>query len=105
MCAAVAFGGEIGAADIGLRHARVTEGDPAFGGTVRSNILTAETFATETTMLLHLSQNVLAGWDYLPTPETRIDISPGLMVVVKLDAAPTAALAFSGQIIFEEIGG
>lgn len=80
-------------------------GDPAFGGTVRTNILTAETFATETTMLRRDSQNVLNGWQYMPTPETRIVLSPSGKLVVKLDAAPAATMKISGQVVFEEIGG
>ena len=80
-------------------------GDPAFGGTVRSNILTAETFATETTMLLSESQNMLNGFHVLPTPECRIDLSPSGKLVVKLDAAPSASFPISGYMIFEEIGG
>ena len=80
-------------------------GNPAFGGTVRTNILTADTFATETTMLSRDSQNVLNGWHFLPTPEMRPVLSPSGRLVVKLDAAPSASIPLSGHIIFEEIGG
>lgn len=80
-------------------------GDAAFGGTVRSNILAAETLATETTMLLRQAQNVLNGWHFLPTPEARIVISPGGYLVIKLDTAPANTLAISGYAIIEEIGG
>jgi len=84
-------------------------GDPAFGGVVRTNILTAETFATETTLLLRMSQNQLNGWHYLPTPETRIVLGPTAGVqstlVVKLDVAPSASINISGFVTFEEIGG
>lgn len=80
-------------------------GDAAFGGTVRTNILTAETFATETTALFRQGQNVLNGWHWLWTPETRPVISPGAGICVKLDAAPAASLTMSGCVIFEEIGG
>ncbi len=83
----------------------LSAGDAAYGGTVRSNILAAETLATETTMLLCMAQNLLNGWQYLPTPETRIDISPGTGLCVKLDAAPAGATKFSGYVIIEEIGG
>lgn len=80
-------------------------GDAAFGGTVRTNVLTAETFATETTMLFCQSQNVLNGWHWLWTPETRPILSPSGKLCIKLDAAPAGALAFSGFVVFEEIGG
>ena len=84
-------------------------GDPAFGGVVRTNILTAETLATETTPIQRQSQNQLNGWHILPTPETRIVLSPTAGVAaylcVKLDAAPSAAIPISGYVVFEEIGG
>ena len=92
-----------------LTPAPLEVGDAAFGGTVRTNILTAETFATETTMLKRQSQNIINGWHYLPTPEDRIVLSPTAgtagRLVIKLDAAPAAALVISGWVIIEEIGG
>lgn len=83
----------------------LSEGDAAFGGTVRRNILTAETFATEGAMLITDSQNIINGWHILPTPEARIDISPGDYLVIKLDAAPSASINVSSYVILEEIGG
>jgi len=80
-------------------------GDAAYGGVVRSYIVTGDTFATETTPLYRQSQNVLGGWHFLFTPETRPVISPSTYLCIKLDAAPTAALPISGYIILEEIGG
>jgi hypothetical protein len=80
-------------------------GDVAFGGVVRTNILTAETFATETTPLFRQSQNVLGGWHWLWTPETRPVLSPSGKVCIKLDAAPSAALPISGYVVLEEVGG
>ena len=80
-------------------------GDAAFGGTARTNILAAATLATETTILLRQSQNVLNGWHILPTPECQIVISPSENLVVKLDAAPGASINISGYVVFEEIGG
>jgi hypothetical protein len=80
-------------------------GDAAFGGTVRTNVLTGATFATETTMLFRQAQNVLGGWHWLFTPEARPILSPSGKLCIKLDAAPSAALPISGYIVFEEIGG
>lgn len=85
--------------------APLAAGDAAFGGTVRTNILTAATFATETTMIMRQSQNILNGWHILPTPECRIVVSPGTYLIIKLDAAPSASLPISAYVIFEEIGG
>jgi len=93
----------------GITPAPLEVGDAAFGGTVRSYIVTGDTFATETTMLWCNSQNILSGFHYLPTPEARIVLSPTAgtagRLVVKLDAAPGAALTVSGYMIIEEIGG
>ena len=85
--------------------APLNSGDAAFGGVVRTNILTAATFATETTMIMRQAQNVLNGWHILPTPETQLVISPSGGICIKLDAAPTASLPISGYVVFEEIGG
>lgn len=83
----------------------LSEGDAAFGGVVRRNILTAETFATPGALLISDSENILNGWHILPTPETRIDISPGDYIVIKLDAAPSASINISAYVLIEEIGG
>ena len=80
-------------------------GDPVTGSVVRVNILTAATFATPGDILLAESQNALNGLHWLPTPECRIDLSPGTYAVLKLNTAPTTSLNFSGYVIFEEIGG
>ena len=60
-------------------------------------------------MLKRQSQNIINGWHYLPTPEDRIVLSPTAgtagRLVIKLDAAPAAALVISGWVIIEEIGG
>lgn len=85
--------------------APLNPGDAAFGGTARTNILTAETFAAETTMLMRHSSNILSGWHILPTPECQIVVPPSGGLVIKLDAAPGAAISISGYVLFEEIGG
>ena len=89
----------------GITPAPLNAGDAAFGGTCRRYIVAADTLATETTPLFRQSQNVLGGWHWLFTPETRPVISPSGIIVIKLDAAPNAALPISGYIVFEEIGG
>ena len=85
--------------------APLASGDAAFGGTARTTILASETLATETTSLFRQAQNVLNGWHWLWTPETRPALSPGTGLCVKLDAVPAASLTFSGYVVFEEIGG
>jgi len=81
-------------------------GMPAYGGTVRS-IITGGSLSAETTKLLHLSQNALNGWFWLPTPELRIVLSPTAgtagRLAININAAVT--LTMSGYIVLEEIGG
>ena len=79
-------------------------GDPAFAGTVKTNILTAEGFATPSVTPYRQAQNVLGGWHLLFTPETRLVIGGGAKIVVKLPIAPSAALTLSGYLTLEEIG-
>ncbi len=77
-------------------------GDAAFGGTVEANNTTQSTEGT----LIHADTfNVLAGYQYMPTPETRIVISPSDRLNIELQAAPGDSLTMNGTIVFEEIGG
>ena len=94
-----------GAKGTALTPSPLNVGDVAAGHTVQSAILTAATFATPGVMLFRDAQNVLNGFHWLPTPESRIIISPGGYVVFKLETAPAASLTFSGYVTFEEIGG
>lgn len=98
------------ATDQGAKGTAITptphnEGDVAAGETVQSAILTGDTFATPGVMLFRDAQNVLNGFHWLPTPETRIVISPGGYVVFKLETAPSESMTFSGYVTFEELGG
>jgi hypothetical protein len=77
-------------------------GDAAFGGTVEANNTTQ---ATTTTVIHSDTFNIQAGWQFRPTPEERIYISPSARVVVELPGAPTDAVTMSGTIVIEEIGG
>ena len=81
---------------------KLDPGDAAFSGTAVVN-LTVDT--TISGLLLHReSQNVLNGWTFTPTPEGRIVIPGGGRVVIRLDAAPAAALPMSIYALVEEIG-
>lgn len=80
-------------------------GASAAGSTVRAN----DTTQAGTGTIVNLRRegvNLLgAGFRYLPTPETRIVLSPGIRLVVSLDAAPSASRNLSGTLVFEELGG
>lgn len=77
-------------------------GDPAFGGTVEANNTSQ---STEGTILFSDSFNVMAGWQWLPTPEMRLVISPSGRLIIELQTAPADSLTMSGTVFFEEIGG
>jgi len=96
-----------GAKGTAITASPLNVGDVAAGNTVQSNIdgLTTNTFATPGAMLFRDAQNVLNGFHWLPTPESRIVISPGGYVVFKLETAPSVSMTFSGYVTFEEIGG
>ena len=50
--------------------------------------------------------NIQAGWQYRPTPEERIIISPSGILGISLPAAPADQLdGCQGTCLFEEIGG
>jgi hypothetical protein len=79
-------------------------GDVAFGGTVEANNTTKAN--TGTIVTLHAEGvNILNGFHYIPTPESRIDLSPSQRLTVELLTTPVDSISMSGTIIFEEIGG
>lgn len=79
-------------------------GDPVFGGTVERNNTTQATGGSPV-VLWSESFNVRAGWAYIPTPETRIVLSPGVRLVLELPTGPADEVTMDGTLIFEEIGG
>lgn len=60
---------------------------------------------TGTAVVLHQDAfNVQIGWQYRPTPEERLTLSPSQRVVVRL-SAPADSITLNGTLIFEELGG
>lgn len=80
----------------------LSAGDSAFGGTCESFNTTD---ATTLTTLIDEAFNVQAGWLYDPTPEERIEISPGERIVLFLEKAPSSAFDAVVTMIFEAVGG
>lgn len=83
-------------------------GDPAFGGTVRTDIATGT--SAETTQIRREAQNLLNGWLWKGSyEEPLLILSPtagtASRAVVRLDTAPAAAITVSAYMIFREIGG
>jgi hypothetical protein len=77
-------------------------GDAAFGGTCEANNTTQ---STEGVHLHAESFNIMAGFDFTPTPECRPVLSPSGRIIVELQTAPGDSLTMDGTIVFEEIGG
>lgn len=79
--------------------------DAATGTTVRVNDTTQAVVGAGTTEILRVETfNVRSGYQYLPTPETRIRVdSTDVRLVVQLQAAPIDAISMSGSITFEEV--
>jgi len=71
------------------------EGDAAFGGTVERN---AGTPGASVHVIHADTFNVQIGWQYAPTPEERLVISPSDFLGVNLTAAPADSLTMSGTI-------
>lgn len=80
-------------------------GDPAYGGTVKTN-MTAEPTYTAGTEVLEDGFNVLSGYQWLPaSTDELITISPSALIGFSLDVAPSASMNFSYGAVIREIGG
>lgn len=76
--------------------------DAAAGPTVETNNTTqASAGSGALTTLRAEAFNVQAGYQYLPTPETRIMFLPSEALVVSI-TAPADPVALSGSVTFEE---
>jgi hypothetical protein len=79
-------------------------GLPAAASVVEVNNTTPATTSGTLETLRRQGDNVLNGWHWVFTPETRIYIPPSGVVVVRLVTAPSAGIPMSGELIFEELG-
>lgn len=78
-------------------------GFPASGSVVEANNTTLA--STGTPAVVHQDVwNIQLPYQYRPTPEERIVLSPAQRLVVRL-AAPADAITASGTLLFEELGG
>lgn len=77
--------------------------DAAAGPTVETNNTTqASAGSGALTTIRAEAFNVQAGYQYLPTPETRIVFLPTEALVVSI-TAPADAITLSGSVTFEEL--
>lgn len=85
----------------------ISDGDPAFGGTVERNNTTIMAVGTGTleTDLEVYAWNVRIPFPQIYTPEERPVISPGNRWTLELETAPADSITMSGMVVFEEIGG
>jgi hypothetical protein len=83
---------------------KTMSGDPAATATVERNGTTVATTSGTLEPLRRSGDNVLNGWHWVFTPETRLWLAPSGVLVVRLVTAPAASLNMSGELIFEEVG-
>lgn len=79
-------------------------GSPAAGGVLDLNNTTKASGGTIVT--LHAENWIIQSqFEYLPTPETRIVLSPSQRFTVELATTPADSITVSGVLLVEEIGG
>lgn len=74
-----------------------------YGGTVEANNTTKATAGTIVTVRPD-NWNVRAPYLWLPTPEMRIPLAPGVRFTVELATTPADSITMSGCLWFEAIG-
>lgn len=78
---------------------------PAFGGTAESSNTTVATGGTPSTVL-ERGFNIRVGLYYVPTPETRIVLSPSQRLVFRAAGLHSSNnVTYDSTCLFEEIGG
>ena len=85
----------------------VSDGDPAFGGTVERNNTTIMAVGSGTleTDLEVLNWNVRAPFDKVYLPDERPMISPNNRWTLELESAPADSITMSFSLVLEECGG
>jgi hypothetical protein len=84
----------------------VSDGDPAYGGTVERNNTTVMAAGSGTLEELEaFAWNVRVPFDMIWLPEFRPVISPGNRWTLELESAPADSVTMSGTLWLEEIGG
>jgi hypothetical protein len=85
---------------------KLETGFTAAGSTLKANNTTKMVVGTGTITTLHSdSWNIRVPFDFLPTPELRIILSPSERMTVELGTTPIDSITMNGTIYFEEIGG
>ena len=95
-------GGTNGSGGTTVTPAPLHLGGAAAGSVVEANNTTQ---STEGTLIHSDCFNVMAGYQDIRTPETRIYISPSDIFNIELQNAPADSLTMTITILFEELGG
>lgn len=95
-------GGTNGSGGTTVTPAPLQLGASAAGGTVEANNTTQ---STEGVLIHSSSFNVMAGYQDIRTPETRIYVSPSDIFNIELQTTPADSLTVTITVVFEEIGG
>lgn len=78
--------------------------DASAGATVEINNTTrAAAGSGALTRIRTEASNIQAGWQYLPTPETRLTFAAAEACVIGLEGAPADSLTMSGVAVIEEL--
>jgi hypothetical protein len=85
----------------------ISDGDPAYGGTVERNNTTQMAVGSGAldTDLEVMAWNIRVPFMRVYAPEERPVISPGNTWTLELETVPADSITISGSITFEEIGG
>ena len=84
----------------------ISDGDPAYGGTVERNNTTQMAVGTGTLEELEaFVWNLRIPYMQIYTPETRPVISPGNRWTLELESTPADSVTITASITFEEVGG
>jgi hypothetical protein len=79
-------------------------GFPAAGSTVEINNTTKASAGTIQTLWAE-NWNIRTPYEWLPTPECQLFLSPSQRLTVELATTPADSITMSGTLVFEEIGG
>ena len=78
--------------------------DASASSVVKSEHTSYMSSSTSIDLLRQANENILNGWHWVFTPETRIIVPPTTLFACDLESVPSQPIAFNVEIVFEEIG-
>lgn len=76
----------------------------AVGGTSATGTNASAEGTDAASYLVRQSFNVLNGWDWIPTPEERIEVGATGIIALKFPSSPGSSMTVNAGLIFGEIG-